>query len=227
MTAREILATLKKAGKPQTRAIYKRYGTGDNVFGALTSELAKLQKKIGIDHALAMELWKTKNAEARALALQVADPQKLTRTDADRLLQDGPVRFLGWYLSGLVARSPIADTTMHAWMSSKDEDSLEMGYSVFAARLKDDQDSVSDAAAGKVLATIEKKIPSRAELGAVRNEQRADRDRCLQAGPAEEDDGGRETHRQGRSRSWGDALQDARRSAVHREGVEAEDGPLR
>lgn len=30
-----------------------------------------------------MELWKTGNAEARVLALQVADPAKLTRSDAD------------------------------------------------------------------------------------------------------------------------------------------------
>jgi 3-methyladenine DNA glycosylase AlkD len=100
MTAQEILLTLKKLGRPQTAAIYKRHGSGDNVFGVLTSEIAKLQKKIKVDHVLAMELWKTRNAEARVLALQVADPEKLTRADADRLLKDGPVRFIGCYLSG-------------------------------------------------------------------------------------------------------------------------------
>ncbi len=46
MTAQDILGTLKKLGKPQTAAIYKRHGAGDNVFGVLTSEIAKLQKKI-------------------------------------------------------------------------------------------------------------------------------------------------------------------------------------
>ena len=59
MNAQDILTTLKKLGKPQTAAIYKRHGSGDNVFGTLTSEIAKLQKKINIDHALAMELWRT------------------------------------------------------------------------------------------------------------------------------------------------------------------------
>jgi len=29
MNAQEILATLEKAGKPQTAAIYKRHGAGD------------------------------------------------------------------------------------------------------------------------------------------------------------------------------------------------------
>lgn len=158
LNAREILAALKKYGKPQTAAIYKRHGSGDNVFGVLTSEIAKFQKKIKVDHSLAMELWDTGNVEARVLALQVADPEKLTRAGADGLLKDGPVRFLGCYLSGLLARSPIAGKTMHSWMKSPDEFRREMGYGILAARLKDDPDSLSDAEAEKVLATIEAEI---------------------------------------------------------------------
>ena len=71
MNAQEVLATLKTLGKPQTAAIYKRQGSGDNVCGVLTSEVAKIQKKIKVDHSLAMELWKTGNAEARILHTQV------------------------------------------------------------------------------------------------------------------------------------------------------------
>jgi hypothetical protein len=158
LNAREILTTLKKLGKPQTAAIYKRHGSGDNVFGVLTSEIVKLQRKIKIDHALAMELWETGNVEARVLALQVADPEKLTRAGADGLLKDGPVRFLGCYLCGLLAHSPIAHETMHSWMKSPDELPREMGYGIFGVRLKDDPDSVSDAEAEEVLATIEAEI---------------------------------------------------------------------
>lgn len=158
MNVQEILATLKKLGKPQTAAIYKRYESGDNVCGVLTSEIAKLQKKIKVDHALSLELWKTGNAEARILALLIADPERLTRTEANRLLKDGPVRFVGWYLSGLVGRSPIAEQTMRDWMKSTDESAREMGYGILGVRLKDDSASVTDADAVKVLATIEKEI---------------------------------------------------------------------
>lgn len=158
MNAKEILAALKQAGKPQTAAIYKRHGAGDNVFGVLTTEIAKLQKKIKVDHALALELWKTGNAEARILALQVADAAKVTRADADRWLKDGPVRFVDSYLSGLLARSPIAEKTMHDWMKSPGESSREIGYAILGARLRNDPGSVSDADAEKVLATIEKEI---------------------------------------------------------------------
>ena len=158
MNTEEVLATLKKLGKPQTAAIYRRHGSGNHVFGVLTSEIAKLQKRIKVNHALALELWKTGNAEARVLALQVADPDKLTRSDADGLVHDGPVRCLGCYLSGLLARSPIAEETMRAWMRSPDEFHREMGYGILSVRLKDDPDSVRDAEAERVLATIEKEI---------------------------------------------------------------------
>lgn len=158
MTTQEILQTLQKLGKPQTAAIYRRHGSGDNVFGVLTSDIVKLQKKIKVNHPLAMDLWKTGNAEARILALQIADPEKLTRADADRFVKDGPGHFVGMYLSALVTRSPIVEKTMRAWMKSPDEFHREMGYGILSARLKDDPDAVSDADAGKMLATIEKEI---------------------------------------------------------------------
>jgi 3-methyladenine DNA glycosylase AlkD len=158
MTAKEILEGLKKAGKAPTAAIYKRHGAGNNVFGTLTSEIAKFQKKIKVDHALAMDLWETGNAEARILALQVADAAKVTAADAERFVKEGPVRFLDTYLAVLLARAPIADKTMRAWMKSAEESTREIGYAMLASRLKNDAKSVSDADAEKFLATIEKEI---------------------------------------------------------------------
>ena len=120
MNAQEIFATLKTLGKPQTAAIYKRQGSGDNVCGVLTSEIAKIKKKIKVDHSLAMELWKTGNAEARILALLIADPAKLSRADADNLVKDGQVRFLHCYLSDLLARTPGAGPpVIHAWWPAR------------------------------------------------------------------------------------------------------------
>lgn len=158
MTAKDVLTKLKTLGKPQTAAIYKRHGAGDNVFGVLTSDISKIQKQIKGDHAFAMELWRTGNAEARILALQIADPATVTRKEADAFVKDGSVRFVGTYLSALLARSPIADKTMRAWMRSADESFREMGYGLLSARLRHDAGSVSDADASAIVATIEKEI---------------------------------------------------------------------
>lgn len=165
MNAQEIVVTLRKLGKAERAALYKRHGAGDDVYGVLTSDIVKLQKKIKVDHGLAMELWATGNGEARILALQIADPAKLTRAEAERFLEDGPVPFVGCYLSALVARSAIAEPVMRKWMKSRDEDAREMGYGVFAGRLKNDSASIDDGDAEKVLLTIEKEIhrsPNRA-----------------------------------------------------------------
>ncbi len=158
MDADEVLTTLKALGKPQTAAIYQRHGAGDNVFGVLTSELQKLKKKIKVDHALSLELWNSGNAEARILALLIADPARLSRADAEALLQAGPVRFLGSYLADFFARSPLADALMRDWMKSKDEPSRELSYFILGARLRDGPESLSDADAKKILATIEQQL---------------------------------------------------------------------
>ncbi len=158
MNARDILTMLKKLGKPQTAAIYKRFGSGENVFGTLTSEVGKLQKKIKIDDALAAELWETGNAEARILALLISDPAKLTRSRAEELLKDDQAHFLGFYLSALVARSPIASKAMRAWMKSWKDLQREIGYGVLSARLKNDPDSIGDADADELLTVIEAEI---------------------------------------------------------------------
>ena len=158
MNAAEILTALEKSGKPQTAAIYRRHGAGENVFGTLTSEIARLQKKIKVNHALAMELWQTGNAEARILSLQVADPQRLTRTDADRFLSQGQIRFIGCYLAALLARSPIAREVMYDWMTSSDEYAREMGYGILSVILKDAPESFDDVELANILETIEKEI---------------------------------------------------------------------
>ena len=165
MNADEVLATLRKLGKKQTAEIYKRHGAGDNVYGVLTADIAKIQKKLKTDHALATALWKTGNAEARILALQTADPARLTTGDANGFLDTPNSHFYAYYLGHLVARSPIADEIMQSWMKASQESVREAGYTLLFNRLRHDAASIGDADAGKVLTTIEKEIhrsPNRA-----------------------------------------------------------------
>jgi DNA alkylation repair enzyme len=130
-TVDEVLTTLKRLGKPQTAAIYRRHGSGDNVFGVLTSEITKLHKKIKSDHALAME---------------------------NRWIKDGPIHFVGCYLSNLVARTKFAETAMRDLMKSRNEFRRELGYSIFSIRLKNSPSLIGDLEATQTLKTIEKEI---------------------------------------------------------------------
>jgi len=149
MTAKDVLAALKKAGKPATAAIYKRHGAGDNVFGTLTSEIEKLRKKIKTDHALALELWASGNEEARVLACQIADP-----TTADVRAWASCSRFVSGYLAALASKTRDVDTLMATWAASRDEQARAMGYTTLAVRLKN-----GDAFdAGPWIARIEREI---------------------------------------------------------------------
>lgn len=70
------------------------------------------------------------------------------------------MRFLHCYLSDLLARTPDANATQRAWMKSKAEFTRAIGYGILGARLRDDPESISDADAEKMLATIQKEIHS-------------------------------------------------------------------
>ena len=50
-----------------------------------------------------------------------ADPAQLTSSEADRFAGESATEFVGCYLSMLVARSPLVDGIMRAWMKSPKE----------------------------------------------------------------------------------------------------------
>jgi hypothetical protein len=152
MNSEEVLATLRKLGKPQTAAIYRRHGSGEQVFGVLTSEIARLQKKIKVNHPLAMDLWKSGNAEARTGAPGrrpgEADPVRRGRPAPGR---SGPLHRL------LFIRAP-------GPQPDRGGDDARMDEAAGRVPPRDglrnprSPDSVSDADAEGVLETIEKEI---------------------------------------------------------------------
>ena len=80
MTTAEVLAWLERRGTRANRDGMARYGiVARKVFGVPMRTLLVLRKRIGIDHDLALALWKTGWYEARLLAALIGDPARLTR----------------------------------------------------------------------------------------------------------------------------------------------------
>jgi 3-methyladenine DNA glycosylase AlkD len=159
------MAQLEKLGTAQNVKIYKRHGSGDNVFGVSFANLNALQKRIKVDHALAEQLWETGNADARSLAILVADAEAVTAAWAEKWLKDIRYYLLADLYGGLVARSRVADAKMKKWMASKKEYVRQAGYVALCHRLKDAADSVPDEFCEQALSTIEVEIhnaPNRA-----------------------------------------------------------------
>ena len=76
--------------------------------------LRKLAKEVGKDTALAKELWRSGVHEARLLATLVADPETLTRAQAERWMKD----CASWDLTDALALN-VVDKTPWAWDAAK------------------------------------------------------------------------------------------------------------
>ncbi|HDJ83840.1 MAG TPA: DNA alkylation repair protein [Desulfurococcaceae archaeon] len=78
-TVNEVIDILMSLGNRGNIEGMKSYGivSKATILGVPKPRLRELAKKIGVDHELALELWRTNIHEARILATMIADPEKL------------------------------------------------------------------------------------------------------------------------------------------------------
>ena len=157
MNATEIMKKLKKLGTAQNVKIYKRHGSGDNVYGVSFANLEKLKKTIKTNHELSINLWDTGNVDAQALSLMIADPDTLTAKTIDTRAKGLKYSLLIGMYGGLVAKSKFGDSRMKLWMKSKQDHLRQLGYDILCSRLKRG-DAPTEKKCLQYLQTIEKEI---------------------------------------------------------------------
>jgi 3-methyladenine DNA glycosylase AlkD len=85
MNTEEVITLLKQKSDAKYLAGMKRFGIDDqHALGIPVPELRKIAGKIKKDHALTLELWKTKIHEARMLASMVGNPILVTTLQNSR-----------------------------------------------------------------------------------------------------------------------------------------------
>jgi len=125
VSAKAVLAELKRNGSAAYKAdMSKRYGivTKAPVYGVPVGVLRKMAKRIGYDHALAEELWKSGVHDARMLATMVDDPVQVTAAQMDRWIKDCD----NWAIVDTACfhywdRSPHAFKQIEKWAKAKPE----------------------------------------------------------------------------------------------------------
>jgi 3-methyladenine DNA glycosylase AlkD len=133
-----IMKELKKMGTAQNRKIYKRHGSGDNLFGVSFGNLRKMGKRIKTNHELAKKLWSTKNTDAMTLATMIADPAKMKKSDLEMWVKDIDYYVLSdEFAKSLVAKSPYAEELMEKWINSKREYVGRTGWTILALKAMD------------------------------------------------------------------------------------------
>ncbi len=104
-----------------------------NAFGISMPFIRNLAKKIGKDHGLALELWKTEIHEARILAGLIDDPKQLTEKQMEQWVKD----FDSWDICdqaclNLFDKSPAAFKKALEWSKRKEEFVKRAGFALMA-----------------------------------------------------------------------------------------------
>lgn len=111
MTARDVLAWLRRRGSARNVAGMAHYGIrSPKVLGVSMATMRPLVRRIGRDHDLALALWKTGWLEARILASFIDDPARVTAAQMEAWLKD----FDSWAVCDSVCLH-LFDRTKHAW----------------------------------------------------------------------------------------------------------------
>jgi len=133
--AEDVLEQLTRMGSQKNRDGMARYGiTARRVLGVSGAQLKPFARKVGKDHALALDLRKSGVFEARALAALVADPRELTSADMDRWVKE----FENWAdcdstCLQLFVRHEAAFSKAMTWSRRREEIVRRAGFAMMAA----------------------------------------------------------------------------------------------
>lgn len=156
MTLKETLKQLKALGNAKVRAQNAKNGAGDNQFGVSLGEIRVLAKKIRTDHALALSLWETGNADAQFLAALLIQPKKLSAKELDQMVRSVAfVRVADWLNSYVVRQHPEKEALRQDWMTADDRWAARAGWDLTAERVAKSPDGLDVAA---LLARIESEM---------------------------------------------------------------------
>jgi 3-methyladenine DNA glycosylase AlkD len=136
MTLKETLATLKSLGNEKMFAQNVKNGAGKNQFGVMLGDIRTVANKIKTDHALALELWKIENVEARLLATLIIQPKKLLAKELDEMVKSiAFVQEADWLNAYVVKDHPESESLREAWMDSDNSWAARAGWSLTSGRV--------------------------------------------------------------------------------------------
>lgn len=152
MNVNDAMQQLEALGSEQTRKAWCRHGAAEPMFGVKFGDLAKLQKRIKMDPALASDLWRTGNHDARLLACMVADPVAITEKELKGWASEVKDSATAEALAAFASRTPMAAKIREAWLA--DSKLQRAGWSLVGHCAKDGA-ALDEASALEYLRRIE------------------------------------------------------------------------
>ncbi len=143
----EVMQELEGLGSEQQVKTYRRHGADGPMFGVKIGDLKQIVKKIKGNQSLALELWKTGNADAMYLAALVADGSQMSLKELDAWVKSAWWQMLSEYSVPWVASEhPQAFSIAKKWMASKHALIQTSGWNAYSAAISIRPDSELDLA---------------------------------------------------------------------------------
>jgi 3-methyladenine DNA glycosylase AlkD len=160
MQLKEMMAELEKRGSESIKKTLQRHGAPNAMFGVKVGDMKVLMKKAGKDHALALALWDTGNADAMYLAGLMADAQQITAKELERWAKNSTWQMLSEYsVAGVAADSPHGPALARKWIDDKQEKVASAGWSTWCGVVAVRPDSELDLKELEgLLARVEKEV---------------------------------------------------------------------
>lgn len=157
-TLKATLAQLESLGDEKVRALHRKSGAKDNVYGVKMGDIRKIAAKIKIDHELALELWKTGIVDAQLLAILILKPKSLSAAELDGLVRTVAIPWVAdWLASNVTKEHPDKETLRQKWMNDKNPWAARAGWSLTAGRVAREPEGLDIPA---LLDRIEKSMAS-------------------------------------------------------------------
>jgi hypothetical protein len=132
MNFESVMQELEALGKERTKKMYMSNGAHEPLFGVATGAMKPIAKKIGIDQALAEELYATGNYDAMYFAGIIANPNEMSESDYDRWMDSAYFYMLSDYVVAVtLAEAEIAQQVADKWIESGDELRMSAGWSCY------------------------------------------------------------------------------------------------
>jgi 3-methyladenine DNA glycosylase AlkD len=133
-TVEKIIDELKNLSSDKGKSAQQYFGIDTSrSFGLTTPQMRMMAKKIGKNHKLAMQLWKTGHHEAKHIAIFIADPKQVDERLMEELLKD----FNSWdtvdnCCGTLFTKTPFAFDKAIKWTKNKTEFQKRAGFTMMA-----------------------------------------------------------------------------------------------
>ncbi len=135
MTSKEIISILKSKTNHKNLEGMAHFGINtSNAFGISIPNLKELAKRIGKNHSLAIELWKTGFHESRILACLIDEAGKVS----EKQMNEWVMEFDSWDLCdqccmNLFDKTKLAYKKIRQWTKAKEEFVKRAGFAIIAS----------------------------------------------------------------------------------------------